>query len=469
MTDKKDDNEDYGIDADDLNALGGVVEGDAAHDAESDISGDPDKSDAVSGDYLKEIGDASKSDVDEKSEPKKKSKTGLILGVTGLVAASVVAGSAYLFLPSGFLDGYAGNNESFSTPVQVDGDRDVSFSFDGGNEDFSTNDGAEGGFAGLNVDEPAFSDEPHIEFDMSGEGLIADGIDFDVEPQSVPVVESDAAPAMHSESEPDLYADAVYGDDEGDIVITPQVNDEDRMYDNILAEASTINAPHEAIKIDRNYVNMELQVKRINRVEVDIAQTRKSLTHLNTVIDEIRQQTTSISKALESSAENTQKFREEVKELTDKIDGQAELQKADIKALKEDMKNMASKSIAQNSSAQSVKAAVVEKKPVATAEAPKAENKPAPQKVASLPKPKPVAVRPPVSKPKEDRMSCAMTKVSENWRLKGVTPSSAYVERVQDGEGFLLRKGVALPGFGTVKSFNPVERWVCTTSGIVRR
>lgn len=453
MTDKKDDNEDYGIDPSDLDALGGVAEDDAAHNAESDVSGDPDKSDAVSGDYLKEIGDASKSGIDEKSEPKKKSKTGLILGVTGLVAASVVAGSVYLFLPSGFLDGYAGNNESFSTPVQVDGDRDVSFSFDGGNEDFSTNDGAEGGFAGLNVDEPAFSDEAHIEFDMSGEGLTADGIDFDVEPQS----------------EPDLYADAVYGDDEGDIVITPQVTDEDRMYDNILAEASTIDAPHEAIKIDRNYVNMELQVKRINRVEVDVAQTRKSLTHLNTVIDEIRQQTTSISKALESSAENTQKFREEVKELTDKIDGQAELQKADIKALKEDMKNMASKSIAQNSSAQSVKAAVVEKKPVATAEAPKAENKPAPQKVASLPKPKPVAVRPPVSKPKEDRMSCAMTKVSENWRLKGVTPSSAYVERVQDGEGFLLRKGVALPGFGTVKSFNPVERWVCTTSGVVRR
>lgn len=63
---------------------------------------------------------------------------------------------------------------------------------------------------------------------------------------------------------------------------------------------------------------------------------------------------------------------------------------------------------------------------------------------------------------------CQARTVSQNWKVKGITNSGAYVRR-SDGEAAMLRIGYEVSGFGRVVSFDPVSRTVCTTSGLIAR
>jgi len=96
---------------------------------------------------------------------------------------------------------------------------------------------------------------------------------------------------------------------------------------------------------------------------------------------------------------------------------------------------------------------------------------------ASKPAPAPVIEKVPArtmvaGAPKENKgnqgQQCQARTVSQNWKVKGITNSGAYVRR-SDGEAAMLRIGYEVSGFGRVVSFDPVSRTVCTTSGLIAR
>lgn len=499
MTDKHKD--EYGFDLDDMEDLKKVddkpssedvdndnsLEQSLELDADADADAQDEESSAPAKDYFEHINkngrERIKSEIEEADldEPeKKKTSTGLILGVSGVIVTLLVGVGGYFLAPLVLGNG-AGQQQASSSFYNAPEEAQASIGF-------SNSDAVDVAPAAKD-DSFAFSNDTEVGDDF-GSDL---GDDFDVDSIGEADLfgsqntlddsaESGFSVGRNSEvhdgiarQEKDLAHSGEYDIDEkseDDIVLGAQISDEERMYDNILAEAAAIDAPHTAIKIDRTAVNMELQVKRVDRVEHDIAETRKSLREMSDVIGEIRKQTESISKALRSSSENNKEVSDSVKKLSEKLDEKVELQKSAIDALRAEFNAVKSKqqvaAVAPAKPKPQAEPVRVAAKPVANQNSAVAATAP-----VSLPaaRPKPVAVRAPAPRPQTARVSstCAVTTVSENWRVKGVTPTSAYVERTQDGQGLLLRAGVSLPGFGTVKSFNEIERSVCTTNGIVRR
>lgn len=409
---------------------------------------------------LEDLGKAGRADFLIEEVKEKKNNAGLILGVSGVALTLIVMLGGYFFVAPMVL-GRGAQEDAFQAPpneVEVSG----GFSF---SEPKNTEDSSDAeSFSDFGIDEPStFTGRADLPSESGSESVAFSSVEAERNNDIVPIT---VEPAIPDEVHP--YSDDLEND--GDVVIRAEISEEERMYDNILAEASTIDVPHEAIKIDRNVVNMELQIKRISRAELDIAETRKSLGDMSKVIGSIQEQTSKIAKAIENNTEKNQQISNEIKQLSAKVEGQIELQKADIAALKENIKKRAEAPVevakVKEPQAQAVVAQEVAPKPVPVS------VPPAVQKPVTLPAPaaRPVMVKAPVPKPATaQRASCASSNVSENWRVKGVTPSSAYVVRVQDGQGVYLKEGVSLPGFGTVKSFNEIDRSVCTTSGIVRR
>lgn len=76
-------------------------------------------------------------------------------------------------------------------------------------------------------------------------------------------------------------------------------------------------------------------------------------------------------------------------------------------------------------------------------------------------------VVPPENKGNQGQQCKART-VSEHWKVKGITNSGAYVRR-SNGEAVMLRIGNDVADFGSVVSFDPVSRTVCTTRGLIAR
>lgn len=451
MTDK----DSYGFDKDDMESLSidGPLQDLSANAAEQDQA-----EGKIDSQQLEDLGSAGRDDILNERFKEKKNNTGLILGVSAVALTLIVTLGGYFFVAPLVLGRGAPTNEFQSPPNEVEVPGAFSFSESKNIEPPSDDES----FSDFGIDEPSsFTRGADLPSESGSESVAFSSVSHarnnDIVPESV-------EPALPDEEYP--YSDDLEGD--GDVVIRSEISEEEQMYDNILAEAGTIDVPHDAIKIDRNVVNMELQVKRISRVELDIAETRKSLGDMSQVIGAIQEQTSKIAKALEHSTENNQRISSEIKQLSAKVEGQIELQKADIAALKVDIKKRSTVSVeaAKVKEPQAVAARNVAPKSTPVSVPPTA------QKPVTLPAPaaRPVMVKAPAPKPAAARRtSCAAGNVSENWRVKGVTPSSAYVVRIQDGQGLYLKQGVSLPGFGTVKSFNEIDRSVCTSSGIVRR
>lgn len=107
------------------------------------------------------------------------------------------------------------------------------------------------------------------------------------------------------------------------------------------------------------------------------------------------------------------------------------------------------------------------------------DYRPAPKPAAPVSKPAPtpgiqktsertVAAALPQENKGNQGQQCQARTVSQNWKVKGITNSGAYVRR-SDGEAAMLRIGFEVSGFGRVVSFDPVSRTVCTTSGLIAR
>lgn len=60
--------------------------------------------------------------------------------------------------------------------------------------------------------------------------------------------------------------------------------------------------------------------------------------------------------------------------------------------------------------------------------------------------------------------------ISQVWAVKGVSTAAGFIRREADGLGIMVNKDSEVLGFGTVISFDPANRVICTTSGkIVQR
>jgi len=60
--------------------------------------------------------------------------------------------------------------------------------------------------------------------------------------------------------------------------------------------------------------------------------------------------------------------------------------------------------------------------------------------------------------------------ISQVWAVKGVSTAAGFIRREADGLGIMVNKDSEVRGFGTVISFDPANRVICTTSGkIVQR
>lgn len=257
--------------------------------------------------------------------------------------------------------------------------------------------------------------------------------------------------------------------------------EEDALYDKALEHAGAMDLPPGAIKIDPNVISQTVQNSRVDSLAATVETSRKEVADLKTVMADLRGEVSKLGKAIDGSIAQQSEQRKLVENLVKTVEGISKKQELDVAALKKEINERAadrtpvaakpvvakSQAVVTSPNANPVAAQPVahapQARPVAPVEVAKPVVLPAPQQVASV-----VA---PISEGSQAHslQQCDGRLVSSNWRVKGINNSSAYVVRVQDGEGLLVKQGVEVPGYGAVKSFDRFNRTVCTTQGLIRR
>ncbi|ENA26992.1 hypothetical protein HMPREF1487_09471 [Pseudomonas sp. HPB0071] len=254
------------------------------------------------------------------------------------------------------------------------------------------------------------------------------------------------------------------------------VSDEDAAYDSLVGQLASSDLPIGAIKIDENAIQNQVANKQIGEMKNEITKTRNDITEVRSAISTITDQMKQIGEVIDRNNSSQEELSKQIADLKKTT--------ADTSASLEQLKKssqVASMNTSQRNSRESkeadriVKAAEQELTKTSKLEAKKVESqndkpsmtvKPVPER----PKLAAVPVQKPVPENKQTLPAqCDGRMVSANWRLKGVNASAAYVVRVQDQQGLLIKPGVSVPGFGDVISFDPVNRVVCTTQGLIKR
>lgn len=293
------------------------------------------------------------------------------------------------------------------------------------------------------------------------------------------------------------------------------ITDEERVYDELLAKASQLEVLPEAIVIDQNVVRRQVDNMRVQELETQIVTTRESLGQLRTTIDGMQSTVGALASQIESSTERQVALVQSVETLSATVDSLSKSRESDLRSLNDAIKGLTARTDEVQKGIQAVRneARQAPARPVAAAQAPAQARAAAPAPTPA-PAPAPVPQRPVVAAPapspapaaqpassaavqtaaltpqgQQPRMvqaaapaapvaqqpataqanQCASTAVSANWRVKGVNSTSAYIARPQDRTGLFVREGIEVPGFGTVVSFDPNTRSVCTTAGLIQR
>ena len=306
--------------------------------------------------------------------------------------------------------------------------------------------------------------------------------------------------------------------DEGSVTLNAALSDEEMMYDNLLSRVEEMDVPIDAISIDQDVVQRRLSAKKIDRIEREINESRQSIQQLGNLISTVQGQVQSLGEAIEGSTQSQAKLAQSVTQLEAAVSGLSKSQRQEIDDLRKDIRDSlsvaksakasAEEAIAKAESQESSRTDARATEPVAVAPParPIAASSTAPvsggtdshrgtSKPSASPStdgraapviqhavltteqaPKKVIAAAPLTsghKPQSDNQSlpaaCPAGAVSANWAVKGVNSQSAYVMRKSDRQGLFVKEGVAIPGFGVVTAFNPDQRIVCTTHGIVSR
>lgn len=252
-------------------------------------------------------------------------------------------------------------------------------------------------------------------------------------------------------------------------------NAEDKAYDDIVDQASKLNVPGSAIKIDDNVVRQSLAQQGAVSAEASVHQDRKQIAELRAISSEMQNSLKSLSASLEQIAKAQEKNSKDQERVSASVAAIA----SDLKALhgtvdsnKKEFNQTLSDAIQRAKANLEAKAP----KPVTIAKAANVVKapmvKPEPEVInVQLPPPQRVVtqVAPTYEESHNPAEKCANSAVSSNWRVKGINKTSAYIVRAQDGQGMIVRKDEQVPGFGSAVSFDRYSRQVCTTSGLINR
>lgn len=286
-----------------------------------------------------------------------------------------------------------------------------------------------------------------------------------------------------------------------------RISEEERLYDNLLSSVEGMDVPPEAIKIDQNVINRRLENQRIATLEQEIKEARSSMAGIQGAVESIRTQVGGFAQVLEKNATDQAGLNESIAKLTQEVEQLSAAQEKELKAIKTEVASAKRSADQAVANAGEAKRAAQSQPRVVTQPAPTSTPAPAP---AAQPAPVQVAVRQPVAAPEPVRQPqvqapvtetvaptkvfeetrspatvqvaaqapaagsnmpahCDGSRVSANWRVKGVNSHSAYVVRTQDQQGMYLKAGVDVPGYGQVQAFDATNRAVCTTNGLIRR
>lgn len=264
-----------------------------------------------------------------------------------------------------------------------------------------------------------------------------------------------------------------------------QISEEERLYDNLLSSVEGLDVPPEAIKIDQSVINRRIEDQRLVTLEQEIKEARSSVADIKGTIEGIRTQIDGFTQMLEKSSTNQAVVNESIAKLAQQFKQLSVGQEKELKAMKAEVskaKRSADQAVANTieakRAAQPANTSVAIRQPATAQEPVRQAVVQAPKTATVLPTKvfeearKPATVQIAAQAPaSESNMPahCNGSRVSANWRVKGVNSHSAYVVRTQDQQGMYLKVGVDVPGYGQVQVFDSNNRAVCTTSGLIRR
>jgi len=276
---------------------------------------------------------------------------------------------------------------------------------------------------------------------------------------------------------------------------------EDKLYDDLLSSMDGMDVPPEAIKIDETVVKRKLETQRLSTMEQELQQARASVAEVKGAVDSMKAQLNGFAQVIEKNSADQAKVSESISKLADSVAAANAQHERDLKELKSAIaaaekraKNAESTASEAKSTAQKgatrevVVREVVKQAPPTPAPSQVAPVMQQPAQVAppqpqanvanftvkameTIPQPKTVIapVQADAAASSVLPSHCDGSRVSANWKVKGVNSQSAYVIRPQDKQGMYLKVGVEVPGYGQVQAFDPGSRSVCTTNGLIRR
>lgn len=250
---------------------------------------------------------------------------------------------------------------------------------------------------------------------------------------------------------------------------------EEQAYDDLVDQASKLNVPGSAIKIDDNVVKQTLARQGAAAAEASVQQDRKQIAELRALTNDLQATMKTLNSTMEAFAKNQDKVAKEQENLSStlaSITTEMKSLKGTVDANKKDFNQLVAEAMKRakaNGEVKEIKPALAARsqpviKPQVSKASPEIINVqlPPPQQVVSRTAPTYEETHNPAEK-------CAATSVSSNWRVKGINKTSAYIVRAQDGQGMIVRKDEQIPGFGAAVSFDRYSRQVCTTSGLINR
>lgn len=284
--------------------------------------------------------------------------------------------------------------------------------------------------------------------------------------------------------------------------VSQVVTEEERLYDNLLTSVEGMDVPPEAIKIDQGVINRKLENQRINTLEQEVKEARSSMAGIKSAVEGMRNQVSGFAQAIENSSTEQAAISESITKLADQVKKATAVQEKELEAIKAAVAK--AQASADKATAAAIDAKAISRIPAAVQQqvaAPVSAPAPTPKKiqVAPVAASQNVVVREPIAaatapvsptkvfseqptpavvQAQTENQSasgtglpahCNGTRVSANWRVKGVNSHSAYVVRSQDQQGMYLKVGVDVPGYGQVQAFDANNRSVCTTNGLIRR
>ncbi|MEH6688806.1 MAG: hypothetical protein V7693_16270 [Halopseudomonas sabulinigri] len=319
----------------------------------------------------------------------------------------------------------------------------------------------------------------------------------------VPVSNNDVADAIVIRSGTETLSDT-----ENSIAannVNNELSEEELLYDKLLDQTEELDVVPEGLVIDESVVRRQVSDKRMSVLESEVSSTRQTIGTLRVTLGAVQEQVKDMADVISKSSTEQSELRKSIQSIGSAVDEMSKEQSNLMIDLNKKIELVTSIATVAQQDAKSAKDISLSSASVARRSSPEARpqavpskpvvdvqpvREPEPEPVVAAAKPaRPAPVTRPVEAPQPVKPTeisstarrssqvsetnqangCSSQTVSAIWRVKGVNTTSAYVTRAQDRTGIILRKGVQVPGFGNVVSFNSDARSVCTTAGLIQR